>query len=119
MNSKTENVMVLDCNTVANSIIKDIKDIDAMESMLSSELSSADLFRIDSAILSSLRSTSDFSRDLLEQLESGKFKTVAVKPPKSIENEIKNIQQDMILDITQPLQTLFDDMFNFVSEALN
>ena len=90
-----------------------------MEKMLSSELSSADLFRIDSAILSSLRSTSDFSRDLLIQLEGGKFETIAVKPPKSIENEIKNIQQDVIFDITKPLQSLFDEMFNCVTDVLN
>ena len=48
MNSKTEQVMVLDCNTIANGIMRDITDIDAMERMLGSELSSADLFRIDS-----------------------------------------------------------------------
>ena len=51
MNSKTENVMVMDCNTVANGIMHDINDIDKMERMLSSELSSADLFKIDCAIL--------------------------------------------------------------------
>ena len=68
MNSKTEQVMVMDCNTIANGIMRDITDIDAMERMLSSELSSADLFRIDSAILSSLKNTKDFSRDLLQQL---------------------------------------------------
>lgn len=60
MGSKTENVMVMDCNTIANGIMRDITDIDAMERMLSSELSSEDLFRIDSAILSSLRNTTDF-----------------------------------------------------------
>ncbi len=117
MNSKTEQVMVMDCNTIANGIMRDITDIDAMERMLSSELSSADLFRIDSAILSSLRNTKDFSRDLLQQLEEGKFETVAVKPPKSLEAEMAKAQQETMIDITLPLQTMFDDMFNFVSEA--
>lgn len=119
MNSKTENVTVMDCNTVANGIIRDITDIDAMERMLSSELSSADLFRIDSAILTSLRNTCDFSRDLLNQLENGCFENVMVKPQKSIENELKEIQQNVMVDITKPLQTMFDDMFNYVSEVLN
>lgn len=116
MNSKTEQVMVLDCNTIANGIMRDITDIDAMERMLSSELSSADLFRIDSAILSSLRNTKDFSRDLLKQLEQGKLETVAVKPPKLFEAEMAKIQQETLVDITMPLQTMFDDMLNFVSE---
>ena len=114
MNSKTEQVMVMDCNTIANGIMRDITDIDAMERMLSSELSSADLFRIDSAILSSLKNTKDFSRDLLQQLEEGKFETVAVKPPKSLEAEMAKVQQEAMIDVTLPLQTMFDDMFNFV-----
>ena len=117
MNSKTENVMVMDCNTVANGILHDINDIDKLEKMISSELSSADLFKIDCAILSSLRNTKDFSRDLLEQLESGKFETVAVKPPKSFENAMADIQQEAMIDITMPLQNMFDEMANYVSEA--
>ena len=118
MNSKTDNVMVTDCNTIANGILKDINDIDKMERMLSSELSSADLFKIDCAILSSLRNTSDFSRDLLEQLESGKFESIAVKPPKrSFEDTVSNIQQEAIINITKPLEKMFDEMAGFVSEA--
>ncbi len=118
MNSKTENVMVMDCNTVANGIMHDINDIDKMERMLSSELSSADLFKIDCAILSSLRNTTDFSRDLLEQLEADKFETVAVKPPKkSFETALADIQQEAMIDITLPLQNMFDEMANYVSEA--
>ena len=117
MNSKTENVMVNDCNTIANGIMSDINDIDAMEKMLSSELSSEDLFRIDCAILSSLRNTTDFSRDLLHQLEEGEFEKVAVKAPKTIDNELAEIQKDTMIDITLPLQNMFDEMVNYVSEA--
>lgn len=117
MESKTENVMVMDCNTVANGIMRDITDIDAMERMLSSELSSEDLFKIDCAILSSLRNTADFSRDLLRQLEEGRFETVAVKPKKSLDSELAEIQRETMVDITLPLQNMFDDMINYVSEA--
>ncbi len=117
MDSKTENVMVNDCNTIANGIMRDINDIDAMERMLSSELSSEDLFRIDCAILSSLRETTDFSRDLLHQLEEGKLEKVAVKTPKTIDNELAEIQKDTMIDITLPLQNMFDEMVNYVSEA--
>lgn len=117
MNSKTENVMVNDCNTIANGIMRDINDINAMERMLSSELSSEDLFRIDCAILSSLRDTTDFSRDLLHQLEEGKFEKAAVKAPKTIDNELAEIQKDTMIDITLPLQNMFDEMVNYVSEA--
>ncbi len=117
MDSKTENVMVMDCNTVANGILHDINDIDKIERMLSSELSSADLFKIDCAILSSLRNTTDFSRDLLKQLESGKFETVAAKPPKTFEHTMAEIQQNSMIDITMPLQNMFDEMANYVSEA--
>ena len=118
MNSKIENVMVADCNTVANGIMKEINDIDAMERMLSSELTSEDLFRIDCAILSSLRNTADFSRELLNQLEQGKFETVAVKPKKSLDSELTNIQRQTMVDITLPLQNMFDEMINYVTEAV-
>ena len=122
MNSKTEKVMVMDCNTVANGIMRDINDIDRMERMLSSELSSEDLFRIDCAILSSLRNTTDFSRDLLKQLEEGKFETVTNEKPekpvaKSVDKQLTEIQQNTMIDITMPLQNMFDEMTSIVSEA--
>lgn len=122
MNSKTEKVMVMDCNTVANDIMRDINDIDRMERMLSSELSSEDLFRIDCAILSSLRNTTDFSRDLLKQLEEGKFETVTNEKPekpvaKSVDKQLTEIQQNTMIDITMPLQNMFDEMASIVSEA--
>lgn len=114
--------MVMDCNTVANGIMRDINDIDKMERMLSSELSSEDLFRIDCAILSSLRNTTDFSRDLLKQLEEGKFETVANEKPekpvaKSVDKQLTEIQQNTMIDITMPLQNMFDEMASIVSEA--
>ena len=122
MNSKTEKVMVMDCNIVANGIMRDINDIDRMERMLSSELSSEDLFRIDCAILSSLRNTTDFSRDLLKQLEEGKFETVTNEKPekpvaKSVDKQLTEIQQNTMIDITMPLQNMFDEMASIVSEA--
>ena len=122
MNSKTEKVMVMDCNTVANGIMRDINDIDRMERMLSSELSSEDLFRIDCAILSSLRNTTDFSRDLLKQLEEGKFETVTNEKPekpvaKSVDKQLTEIQQNTMIDITMPLRNMFDEMASIVSEA--
>ncbi len=118
MNLETESVLVNDCNTVANNIIKEINDIDAMEKMLSAELTSADLFKIDSAILASLRNTVDFSRDLLYELENGKLETVAVKPPKNLDTEIFNIQMQALADITLPLQKMFDEMADNVIAAL-
>lgn len=121
MKSKIENVMVQDCNTVANGIMLDINDIDKMERMLSSELSSEDLFRIDSAILASLRNTTDFSRDLLHQLEQNTFEqpiAKEIKPAKILDKELANIQKQTMVDITLPLQNMFDEMANYVSEAI-
>lgn len=120
MNSKIENVMVEDCNTIANGIMRDINDIDAMERMLSSELSSEDLFRIDCAILNSLRNTEDFSRDLLHRLEQNTFEqpVETVKPAKTFESELANIQRQTMVDITLPLQNMFDEMISYVSEAI-
>jgi hypothetical protein len=118
MSSQLKNVTVIDSNEIANSIMMDIIDVDRMERMLGSRLSSEDLFRIDCAILSSLRNTKDFSRDLLEQLESGKFETVATAPPKLSEYDLKDIQQEAIIDITMPLQSMFDEMSGLVAEAL-
>lgn len=122
MDSKTENVTVMDCNTVANGIMRDINDIDSMERMLNSELSSEDLFRIDCAILSSLRNTTDFSRDLLKQLEENNFHAPIVEKnekvvSKSIDKQLAEIQENAMIDITKPLQNMFDEMASFVTEA--
>ena len=122
MNSKTEKVAVMDSNTVANGIMRDINDIDRMEKMLSSELSSEELFRIDCAILSSLRNTTDFSRDLLKQLEEGSLEAMQKRETektiaKSIDKQIAEIQQNTMIDITMPLQNMFDEMVTYVSEA--
>ena len=112
----------MDCNTVANGIMRDINDIDSMERMLSSELSSEDLFRIDCAILSSLRNTTDFSRDLLKQLEENNFHAPIVEKnekvvSKSIDKQLAEIQENAMIDITKPLQNMFDEMASFVTEA--
>lgn len=122
MNSKTEKVAVMDSNTVANGIMRDINNIDRMEKMLSSELSSEELFRIDCAILSSLRNTTDFSRDLLKQLEEGSLEAMQKRETektiaKSIDKQLAEIQQNTMIDITMPLQNMFDEMVTYVSEA--
>ena len=111
---------VIDSNATATGIMQDIFELDRMERLLQTELSSEDLFRIDSAILMSLRNTNDFSRSLLEQLEHGKFEDFAVPPvdtKSSIEQEVEQIQQTIIADITQPLHNMFDEMANLVAEV--
>ena len=113
-----ETEKVIDSNVVANGIMQDIIDIDKIESMFSKELSSEDLFRIDSAILSSLKETQDFSRELLRQLENGSFKTIAAAPQKTIDAEIKTIQQEALADITLPLQSMFDEMADYVIDCV-
>ena len=116
MKLKFEEVAIIDSNKIANEIMHDIVDVDKMERMLETEFSSADLFKIDCAILSSLRKTEDFSRDLLRQLESGMFETVAKTPPKK--DVLEEIQKEAIMDITLPLQKMFDEMTLMVSEAI-
>ena len=118
MSSRLENFTEVDSNIVANGIMYELADVEKMERMLNFELSSADLFKIDSAILSSLKNTQDFSRDLLEQLENGKFETVSIKPPKSLEAEIQDIQQEAMFDITLPLQEMFDQMNEIIVDVL-
>lgn len=116
LNSKLDTA--IDSNVIANGIMHDIIDIDRMEKMPQCELTSSDLFKIDCGILAQLKVTEDFSKNLLKQLESGKFEEMSVKPQKSIDFDVQNIQQQVITDITLPLQKLFDDMTDFVSEAL-
>ena len=117
MGSKIENVTLIDSNALANEVLCDIQDVAQMESMLDMELSSEDLFRIDSAILSSLRNTQDFSRDLLERLETGLFEEVAEKPPKT-PNIPDAVQQEVMADMTAPIHNLFDEIEDFVVAAL-
>ena len=103
---------IYDSNVIANSIMQDINEVDARM-----PLSCEDLYRIDSAILSSLRQTQDFSRELLKKLESGDFESFT-SPPKFIQDEFTIIQQEAIMDITLPLQNLFDDMTDYVTQEL-
>ena len=117
MNSKIEQTAAIDSNQVANSMLHEVIDIDRMERTFESNLSSADLFKIDCAILSSLRNTQDFSRDLLRQLESGNFETFT-RPPKAFEMD-EQVQQEAMMDITLPLQDMFDDFTDIVVEALS
>ncbi len=117
MSSRLENITVLDSNSVANAIMNNIIDVESMERTLETDLSATDLFKIDCAILSSLRKTQDFSRDLLEQLETGKFKDVIQKPPKK--DVIMDVQQNAMLDIIYPMQDMFDQFANIIVENLN
>ena len=114
MKSKFEEVAIVDSSRLANEIMRDIVDVDKMERMLETDLTSEELFRIDCAILASLRSTKDFSRDLLYQLETGTFEDFSTKPQQSS----KNIQQGVVMDITFPLQEMLCQMACFVEEAL-
>lgn len=114
MSSKIEQ-QIMDSNVMANNILRDIVDVEKMESMLCTELNSEDLFKIDCAILTSLRETKDFSRNLLQQLETGCFETITQKSP--LESEIAKIQQQTIMDVTLPLQNLFDEISDFVVDA--
>lgn len=117
MNSKMEQTAATDSNLIANNIVQEVIDVDRMERVFETSLSSADLFKIDCAILSSLRDTQDFSRDLLRQLESGTFETFT-QPPKAFEMD-ELVQQEAMMDITLPLQDMFDDFTDIVVEALS
>ncbi len=114
MESKT----ITDSTAASNIILKEIIDAERADRILKTELSSQDLFKIDSAILSSLRSTRDFSRDLLKQLENGVFESITVKAPKSIDNELQKIQCQTIVDITTPLNDMFNEMADIVTAEL-
>ena len=113
MNSKLE--IVTDSNMLAGEIMREIDAVDKMERLLNTELDSSDLFRIDCAILTSLKNTQDFSRDLLKQLEEGKFETIKDPPKRDIMHEI---QQETILDITKPLQEMFDSLSIILTDVL-
>lgn len=115
MSSRVEQ-QIMDSNVIANDILRDIVDVEKMESTLKSELSSDDLFRIDCAILNSLRETKDFSMNLLHQLETGYFEPVYEKT--SRDAEIAKIQQQTMMDVTLPLQNMFDEFSDFVVDAL-
>lgn len=118
MNSKIEKVTVTDSNALANEIMHDIIDVEQMERTFEVELTSEELFRIDSAILASLRSTKDFSRDLLHQLETGQLKNFAVDPPKSEDFSFEDIQMNVLNDLTLPLQKMFDQMADYITEDM-
>lgn len=118
MGSKIENVTILDSNALANEIMYDLADVEQMESMLEMELSSEELFRIDCAILSSLRNTQDFSRDLLVRLEAKLFEERTERPPENLDRTLEKIQQNAMFNMTLPIQEMFNQMEDFVVEAM-
>lgn len=107
---------ITDSTLAANEITREFIHADRMEEILKSELSSEDLFKIDSAILSSLKKTQDFSADLLKQLEIGNFEKVF--EVKSIDKQLENIQRQIITDITSPLQDMFNNMADLVTAEM-
>lgn len=114
MESKT----ITDSAAEANIIVKEFIDAQRMDEILRTDLNTEDLFKIDCAILSSLKNTKDFSRDLLKQLENGKFESITYKPAKSVDKALQNIQQQAIIDITLPLNNMFDEMADYVTAEL-
>lgn len=109
MGFKTEEA--IDSSVVANELMQDIIEVDRVRQFMSPELSSEDLFRIDCGILSSLKNTQDFSRELISLLENGRFEAFK---PRTIENELQAVQQQVMADITLPLQNMFDELVEFV-----
>ena len=58
--------------------------------------------------------------NLLEQLENGRLREVVAKPSKStIDEQIESIQQETIMNITLPLQDMFEEMTKIVVDAFN
>ena len=108
MSSKIENVTLIDSNAIANEIMHDLADVGQMESSFEMELSSEELFRLDCAILSSLRNTQDFSRDLLFQLESEFFEERMERPPKEFDDLIERFQADTMSEMAFPIQEMFN-----------
>ena len=118
MSSKIENVTLIDSNAIANEIMHDLADVEQMESMFEMELSSEELFRLDCAILSSLRDTQDFSKDLLFQLESKFFEERMERPPKEFDDALEKLQTDTMSEMAFPIQELFNSMEDYIVEAL-
>ena len=113
MSSRIEQ-QIMDSNVMANNILRDIVDVEKMESMLCTELNSEDLFKIDCAILTSLRETKDFSRNLLQQLETGCFETITQKPSLESEIVIKLIAAICEIIADDSMVKLFDEISDFV-----
>ncbi len=111
------NESLIDSTVASESIRVDIDRLQQIENDFSAELSSEDLFRIDSAILASLRSVNDFSQNLLKELEQNHFEMISA-PPKTFEDEMKKVQQNVMVDLTFPLQEMFKSMEDYIVDEL-
>ena len=118
MGSMIENVTITDSNALSNMIMHELNDVERMESMLDMELTSDELFRIDCAILSSLKETQDFSKDLLKQLESGLLEELAEIPIENPEGYLEKIQMNALSGLNMPIRDMFDEIEDFVVDAL-
>ena len=75
----------------------------------------------DGSNLFMLNEVRDFSNELLEMI-SAPIADFAVEAPKakvvSIDEKIGRIQQEVMADITSPLNTMFDEFANIIAQNI-
>lgn len=123
MEFKTAEMAAIDC-VEANNILLDelnLEDLELDLSQIDMSLTTQDLLMKDGSNLFMLNEVRDFSNELLEMI-SAPIADFAVEAPKakvvSIDEKIGRIQQEVMADITSPLNTMFDEFANIIAQNI-
>ena len=114
MRSQTENT-ALDANLMSNLICKEIiREYKYGEKLGDTLLSTAtkNMHRLDAV--------QDFSINLLKQIEQNQFTVVEPQKAKvvSIDDKLAAINKEITFDISKPIHDMFDQMSDYVCDAL-
>lgn len=114
MRSKTENA-ALDSNLMSNLICEEV----LREYKYGEELGDI-LMSTANKNLHKIDAIQDFSMNLLKQIEQNKFTVIEPQKAKvvSIDDKLAEIHKDITFDISQPIHEMFDQMSDFVCDAL-
>lgn len=105
----------LDANLMANLICEEV----LKEYKYGEELGDV-LMTSANKNLREIDSMQEFSINLLKQIEQNKFTVVEPKKAKvlSIEDKLADINKGIALDISKPLHDMFDQMSEYICDAL-
>lgn len=122
MKFKADEMATKDCTEVNNFLLEELRIEDFDLSEIDMNLTSHDLLMKDGSNIVMLNEAKDFSSELLEMLVAPQIEDFAIEAPKakviSIDEKLIKVQQEVMSDITMPLNTMFDEFANYITEAI-
>ncbi len=124
MSLKTAEMSAIDCIEANNLLINELslEDLELDLQNIDMSLTTQDLLMKDSSNIFILSEIRDFSNELLEMISAPQITDLAIEAPEakiiSIDDKIGKIQQEVMADITMPLNSMFDEFANIIVENI-